>query len=138
MSFSPSGFSSDEIKIKIPSEKDLIKAGENDIAKYITQEFGPQIAEIQNQIKTQGGTVTLYNRLGMLYVRAGLYDNAVAVYEVSAKMGSVPAMNNLGNILSLQKKYQKAKEWYSKVLEVDPENETARKNIIKIETDLEN
>ena len=135
--YPPSGFSSDEIKIKIPSEKDLIKAGENDIAKYITQEFGPQITEIQNEIKATGGSVTLYNRLGMLYVRAGLYDNAVAVYEVSAKMGSVPAMNNLGNILSLQKKYQKAKEWYAKVLEIDPENETARKNLIKIETDLE-
>ena len=67
-----------------------------------------------------------------------MYDNAVSVYEISAKMGSVPAMNNLGNILSLQKKYEKAKEWYAKVLEIDPENETARKNFIKIETDLEN
>ena len=74
----------------------------------------------------------------MLYVRAGLYDNAVAVYEISAKMGSVPAMNNLGNILSLQKKWKKAKEWYEKVLAVDPNNETARKNLVKIETELEN
>ena len=46
-------------------------------------------------------------------------------------------MNNLGNILSLQKKYAKAKEWYEKVLAVDPNNETARKNITKIETELE-
>ena len=136
--YPPSGFSSGDTNTKIPSEKDLVKAGENAVAKYITQEFGPQIAAIQNQIKAEGGSVTLYNRLGMLYVRAGLYDNAVSVYEISAKLGSVPAMNNLGNILSLQKKYQKAKEWYEKVLAVDPENETARKNIVKIETELEN
>ncbi len=135
--YPPSGFSSDEVKSKVPSEKELVKAGEDAIAKYITQEFGPQIAAVQAQIKSEGVSITLYNRLGLLYVRAGLYDNAVAVYEVSAKMGSIPAMNNLGNILSLQKKYQKAKEWYEKVLAIDPENSTARKNLEKIETELE-
>lgn len=136
--YPPSGFSSGETNTKIPSEKELVKNSENDIAKYITQEFGPQISAIQTQIKTEGGSVTLYNRLGMLYVRAGLYDNAVAVYEISAKLGSIPAMNNLGNILSLQKKYQKAKEWYEKVLVVDPQNETARRNLERIITELEN
>lgn len=136
--YPPSGFSAGETNSKIPSEKDLVKAGENAVAKYIAQEFGPQIAAVQAQIKSEGGSVNLYNRLGLLYVRAGMYDNAVSIYEVSAKMGSIPAMNNLGNILSLQKKYAKAKEWYEKVLAIDPENETARKNIIKIETELEN
>ena len=135
--YPPSGFSAGETNAKIPSEKDLVKAGEDDIAKYITQEFGPQIAAVQAQIKSEGVSVTLYNRLGLLYVRAGLYDNAVSIYEISAKMGSVPAMNNLGNILSLQKKWEKAKEWYEKVLAIDPENDTARKNIERIETELE-
>ena len=135
--YPPSGFSAGETKSKIPQEKELVKAAENDLAKYITQEFGPQIAAIQNQIKEEGGSTTLYNRLGMLYVRAGLYDSAISVYEVSAKLGSVPAMNNLGNIFSLQKKYKQAKTWYEKVLAVDPENETARKNLVKIESDLE-
>jgi hypothetical protein len=136
--YPPSGFSSDDVRNKIPSEKDLVRAGEDAIAKYITQEFGPQIAAVQAQIKAEGASITLYNRLGLLYVRAGLYDNAIAVYEISAKMGSVPAMNNLGNILSLQKKWKKAKEWYEKVLAVDPNNETARKNLVRIETELEN
>ena len=135
--YPPSGFSSGETTSKIPSEKDLVKAGEDDLAKYITQEFGPQIAAVQERIKTEGASISLYNRLGLLYVRAGMYDNAVSVYEISAKMGSVPAMNNLGNILSLQKKYAKAKEWYEKVLVIDPQNETARKNLDRIETELE-
>lgn len=133
-----SGFSDSETKIKIPSEKELVRAGENDITKYINQEFGPQIAAVQAQIKADGVSTTLYNRLGLLYVRAGLYDNAISVYEVSAKMGSTTAMNNLGNILSLQKNYKKAKQWYEKVLSVDPDNETARKNLEKIEIELEN
>lgn len=135
--YPPSGFSTGETTSKIPSEKELFQAGENAVAKYITQEFGPQIAEIQNQIKEEGSSVTLYNRLGLLYVRAGMYQNAISVYEVSAKMGSIPAMNNLGNICSLLKQYSTAKSWYEKVLAIDPENETARKNLEKIEADLE-
>ena len=66
-----------------------------------------------------------------------MFQNAISVYEVSAKMGSVPAMNNLGNLYSLLKQYKKAKEWYEKVLSVDPSNEAARKNLTKITTELE-
>lgn len=138
LTYPPSGFSAGDINVKAPSEKTLVQAGENAIGKYIAQEFGPQIAEIQDQIKAEGVSPTLYNRLGMLYVRAGLYQNAISVYEVSAKLGSIPAMNNLGNIHSLLKNYKAAKQWYEKVLAVDPENETARKNLVKIEADLEN
>ena len=135
--YPPSGFSSGESAAKIPSEKELFASAEKDMEGYISQEFGPQIAAIQHQIKTEGVSVTLYNRLGLLYVRAGLYQNAIPVYEISAKMGSVPAMNNLGNIYSLQKKYKEAKVWYEKVLAVDPRNDTARKNLTRIETELE-
>ncbi len=134
--YPPSGFSSGETTANMPTEKQLFKASENDILDYVTQEFGPQIAAIQQQIKDEGVSTTLYNKLGMLYVRAGMYEDAVSVYEVSAKMGSIPAMNNLGNILSLLKNYQKAKEWYKQVLAIDPENETARKNLEKIEAEL--
>lgn len=135
-SYPPSGFSTGESATKIPSEKELYAAAEKDITGYINQEFGPQIAAIQQQIKSEGGSITLYNRLGLLYVRAGLYENAISVYEISAKMGSIPAMNNLGNILSLQKKYKEAKTWYEKVLATDPKNETARKNLARVENEL--
>ena len=46
-------------------------------------------------------------------------------------------MNNLGNIASLQKKYEEAMSWYKKVLEVDPENSTARANLTRIESELQ-
>ena len=62
----------------------------------------------------------------------------MAVYEVSAKMGSIPAMNNLGNLCSLQKDYKAAMNWYKKVIELDPENETAKRNLEKIASELEN
>ncbi len=120
------------------SEKTVAEIVETDISRYITAEFGPQIAAVQNRILKEGASVGLYNQLGMLYVRAGMYSSAIPVYQLSAKMGSIPAMNNLGNIASLQKKYDEAMSWYKKVLELDPENATAKSNLARIQSDLQN
>ena len=135
--YPPSGFSTGESNVKTPLDAELSALVEADITQYINQEFGPQIAEVQAKIKKEGNSITLYNQLGLLYVRAGLYSNAIPVYEVSAKMGSVAAMNNLGNIYSLQKQYLAAKKWYEAALASDPQNATAIKNLEKIATELE-
>lgn len=135
--YPPAGFSSGENIDVIPVESALIAAVELDMSRYISTEFGPQITNLKNSIKTQGATVDIYNQLGILYVRAGMYDDAIAVYERSASLGSVVAMNNLGNIASLRKKYLEAKKWYEKVLAVDPNNATARKNLSRVEGEIE-
>ena len=135
--YPPAGFASKENVSLDTTEKVISDTVETDVVRYITAEFGPQIAEIQNRIKTEGASVTLYNQLGMLYVRAGMYSNAIPVYQLSAKMGSIPAMNNLGNIASLQNNLDDAVMWYKKVLELDPENSTARANLNRIESELQ-
>ncbi len=135
--YPPAGFTSGENVSMETSEKTISDTVETDIVRYITAEFGPQIAEIQNRIKTEGASIELYNQLGLLYVRAGMYSSAVPVYQLAAKMGSVPALNNLGNIASMQKKYDEALSWYKKALELDPENATARSNLNRIQSELE-
>ena len=64
------------------------------------------------------------------------FDKTVVlpVYQLSAKMGSVPAMNNLGNIAALQKKYEEALSWYKKALEIEPENRTAKSGLNRIQS----
>ena len=136
-SYPPAGFSTDaSVRLSV-NEKNLISTVETEMSRYVTAEFGPQIAAVQNRIKAEGASVTLYNQLGMLYVRAGMYSSAKPVYEMSAKMGSVSAMNNLGNIYSLQKNFKEAKKWYEMALQYDPDNKTARKNLGRIESELE-
>ena len=137
-SYPPAGFTSGENVSLSTSEKTVNETVETNLSRYITAEFGPQIAAIQNRIKKEGATTSLYNQLGMLYVRAGMFSNAIPVFQLSAKMGSVQAMNNLGNIASLQKKYTDAVYWYKKALEQDPQNATARSNLSRIQSELEN
>lgn len=136
-SYPPAGFSSGETVSLETAEKNLYNTVETDISRYITAEFGPQITAVQNKIKKEGASSTLYNQLGMLYVRAGMYSNAVQIFQLSAKMGSSAAMNNLGNIASLEKKYEEALKWYKKALEIDPQNATAISNINRIQSELE-
>lgn len=135
--YPPTSFTAGDVSVKTPVESALTSAVENVLTQYINLEFGPQITAVQNRIKKEGASATLYNQLGLLYVRSGQYSKAISVYEVSAKMGSVAAMNNLGNIYSLQKQYNAAKKWYENALAADPKNETARKNLDKIATELE-
>ncbi len=54
-----------------------------------------------------------------------MYADAIPVYEQAAAMGSVSAMNNLGNIAMLQKRFGDARIWYERVLNVEPDNRTA-------------
>lgn len=136
ISYPSAGFSSGQnIDIK-PDQKALVSASEVNLSRYITTEFGPRIASVQAQIKKNGTSVELCNSLGLLYVRAGMYSNAIPVYEYSAKLGSTSAMNNLGNIYSLQKKYQEALAWYRKTLEIDPKNKTALKGETRMLNEL--
>ncbi|MBO4533584.1 MAG: tetratricopeptide repeat protein [Treponema sp.] len=136
--YPPAGFTSGENVSLSISEKTVSDTVETDIVRYITAEFGPQITAIQNRIKNEGASAGLYNQLGMLYVRAGMYSNAVPVFQLAVKMGSTTAMNNLGNIASLQKNYEEAVVWYKKVLEVDPDNESAKANLNRVMSELEN
>ncbi len=136
--YPPAGFASGENISLESSEQTITDTVETDLVRYITAEFGPQITAILTKIKKEGASITLYNQLGMLYVRAGLYQNAMAVYEVSAKMGSIPAMNNLGNICTILNDYKAALGWYKKVIELDPTNATALRNLERIAADMEN
>ena len=136
-SYPPAGFSSGQTIDVKPVEADVTTAVETDIARYITAEFGPQIAAVQTRIKTEGPSPELYNSLGLLYVRAGMYSSAIPVYELSAAMGSAAAMSNLGNIAVLQKKFVEAKVWYEKALAVEPDNKSAQKGLNRVLGEIE-
>lgn len=131
------GFSNTENVSVHADEKRLIAAAEVDMARYVSTEFGSKIEKAQNKIKNGGETADNYNQLGMLYVRAGMYKEATQVYTKSASMGNVTAMNNLGNIASLNKDYLEAKKWYERAIRIDPDNESARKNLERIMGELE-
>jgi tetratricopeptide (TPR) repeat protein len=109
----------------------LAQAADNVIRQYINREIQPQVQNVQRQIAA-GPTAALYNRLGILRVRAGQTADAKTAYEEAAGMGSVPAMTNRGNLALIEKDYPTAERWFRQALAREPENAAARRGMEKI------
>lgn len=134
--YSPSGISGEHSEFKKPHEVNLVDEVETDLLRYFSTEFGPKIKIIQEEIQKSGGNARLYNQLGLFYTRAGLYNEAKREYSKSAKLGSVAALVNLGNISMIENNYSDARSWYSKALDLKPDNKSALKGLKRAETEL--
>ena len=134
--YPPSGITGNEAAFQKPAASVVEKAVETSLLRYIAAEFGPRIKAVQNEIRTSGGSVVLYNKLGLLYVRAGLYNEAKAEFIKSAELNSAAAMTNLGNIEILQRNYKEALAWFEKALEIEPDNRAARSGFNRMQSQL--
>jgi hypothetical protein len=128
-SYPPAALNAQDTQYDKPSELSVSRLVETDMLRYISAEFGPKIQEVQNLIRTQGGSAALYNRLGTLYIRAGMYNEARAEYLRSAAMGSAAAMVNLGNLAVISRDFAAAEDWFSQALRADPGSQGARNGL---------
>lgn len=122
---------------RLPTIESIVDAVESDMAEYISAEFNPKIEAVKNQLAANGNDAGLLNQLARIYMRVGMYADAISVFEKTAADGSVSAMNNLGNIAMLQKRYGDAKLWYERVLGAEPDNQTALSGLKRVLVQLE-
>lgn len=112
-----------------PSKADLLTAISDAIKDYIDDELIPLI----NQLKISGDL----NKLGVAYVRAGKYDDALVQFQKAAAKGSVAAMNNMANVYTTLKNYEAAAAQYKKVLAINSENKSALRGYETVSLKLE-
>ncbi|MDR3020786.1 MAG: tetratricopeptide repeat protein [Treponema sp.] len=96
---------------------------------YITQEINPLIQQTQSM----ANNAAQQNRLGILYQRSGRVSDAKAAYERAAALGSVPAMNNRGNLALNENDFAAAERWFRQALQRDPQNTSALRGIEQAE-----
>lgn len=135
--YPPAAFKNNEAHFDKPEEGAVTREVETDMLRYISQEFGPKIRALQEDIRSSGGSAKKFNDLGTLYVRAGMYDEAKKEYAKSAAAGSVPGMVNLGNIALLQHDPASAASWFRKALAAQPDNQGAKVGLDRATADLE-
>jgi tetratricopeptide (TPR) repeat protein len=133
--YPPAAISAQEAQFDKPVEDNVIRAVETNMMRYISTEFTPKITAVFDRIRTEGGAPALYNQLGLLYVRAGMYDEAKVQYERSAAMNSLAAMVNLGNLALLENDFDTAETWYRRALQLDRENRAAINGLNRIAVD---
>ena len=116
-SYKPVAYSNSSA-ITNPKQEELIKAIKSAIQDYISSD----IEAVIKRAREAGDA----NKLGVALVRAGRYSEAKREFQ---KLSTVSAMNNTANILMIEKNYSAAAAQYKKVLEKDPNNQTALKGL---------
>lgn len=135
--YSPTGIKGKESKFEKPEESTLKKEVEQNLSRYITSEFGPKINMIKNDIKKNGASSALYNKLGQLYIRAGLYEQAKNEFIKAVDSGSYAALINIGNLYMMKREFPTAKIWFKKALKLQPNNTSAIRAINRVDIELE-
>jgi tetratricopeptide (TPR) repeat protein len=110
----------DIIKVNVsqPDSERVYSAYATELKMFWTTNFQPRVASIQNELKTKRYDAKLLNRLGVLYARFGMFDEARRQFEsLVANNGEVPgALINLGNIAYLDGRHQDALDYFSRAL----------------------
>ena len=98
------------------------------VRAYILQEINPLIRR-QTSVNTAAGQ----NRLGILLIRAERIAEGKTAYERAAGMGSIPAMNNRGNLALIEQDFATAQRWFRQTLQREPENRTALRGMERVQ-----
>jgi tetratricopeptide (TPR) repeat protein len=133
--YPPAAFPALGVRIGQPDLTEVRRDADTALNAYITSEINPLIQAVQRQIqsKASGSPLAgLYNRLGILQVRAGRAAEAKTSYERAAGMGSVPAMTNRGNLALNENDIPAAERWFRQALQAQPGNATALRGLEQV------
>jgi hypothetical protein len=138
-SYEPVGISSGEAGIELPQSRELVSTYLETLNTFIKRELSEQEQELRFLIGQQGEKPKLINKLGVLFARYGLYDEAeVEFNRILDRRDYVPALINLGNIYYLKDNMKEALSYYEKARRLAPDNSVALLGIARANYKLEN
>lgn len=112
--YEPTAFASDAIDIEIPTAERLLPEYTAVLNQFIDREISPQVERLRERIAASGNSPRLVNRLGILYARYGLYDEALRELLPLTRLARphVPSLVNVGNVHYLREDLQTALRYY--------------------------
>ena len=123
----------DRLKVSVtpPDSLRVFNAYTAELNKFFMADFQPRITKIQTDLKTNKDDPKLLNKLGVLYARFGMMEEAQKQFEaVIARNGDVAStLINLGNIAYLGGRHAQALDYFTRALAKVPENSTALQGI---------
>jgi len=136
--YEPVGIPGEDTRIVLPDQHMILTAYDAILRRFIAQEVEPRAAKIKLDIMASGNNARQVNRLGVLYARYNMLEQAKAEFEKAGKQGYGPSISNLGNIYYLQKKYPEAIHQYQAALALVPSDKTALIGLARSQYETEN
>lgn len=137
--YEPVGFAGAEVSVGLPGEDAVLAGFEAELVKLTKRETETATAQLRGWIAEKPEDPALANRLGVLYARYGMFEEALRVLaDVGGQRGYVPALVNMGHVHFLTERYREAGECYESALEARPENPRILLALVKVEQELQN
>jgi tetratricopeptide (TPR) repeat protein len=138
--FAPVGFSAISATLSMPTDAAISTAYKAELKKLVDREIASQLATIQAEISKNKDKPDPLNRLGVLYARYGLADQAKAQFLAALKVTAtyVPSLVNLGNLSFLEGDAKTALGYYEKAQKTEPEKAAVLLGIARANHELEN
>lgn len=108
---------------------------ESSYKNYQAKNYSKAIEELSELIKmVPDKSAGYYNNIGMCYMDQEMYKEAIQNFEMAAKkdVKFSSAYNNIGTCYERMNDIPKAKDSYRKAIEIDPNNEVAKQNLVKL------
>jgi tetratricopeptide (TPR) repeat protein len=138
--FAPVGFSSSSASLALPTDTAISAAYKAELKKLVDREIATQLAALQAEIAKSKDKPEPLNKLGILYAKYGLTDQADTQFAAALKLSEyyVPALMNLGSLYYLKGDAKKALEYYRKAQTKEPEKASVLLGIARANHELEN
>lgn len=134
--YSPTGFSSQPLDRPLPDDAQVASRFQATLTAFVEREIAPQVAELEDRIARRSSP-RLVNRLGTLYARFGLYEQAIETFErANADRPYAPAYYNIGNIHFLNEDLPRALESYQRAVELSPDDPESRLGLARTHFEL--
>jgi hypothetical protein len=136
--YESAGSPAEQVSIELPAAELVESAYTREVNGFVERELYPQIERLQAAIQASSDPIHLMNRLGVLYARYGLTNEAEQVFReiLRTDQDYAPALINLGNIYYLAKDLVNAKELFEKVETTAPDNKVVLLNLARINYEL--
>lgn len=120
-----------KISVTPPDSLRIYSAYTRELGQLFQADFQPRISRIQADLKVRKDDPKLLNKLGVLYARFGMYEDAQQQFEtVIKKTGDVAStLINLGNVAYLGGKNEQALDYFTRALARSPKNSTALQGV---------
>jgi tetratricopeptide (TPR) repeat protein len=124
--YKPVGFPGEQVEPAMPSMAAFQTVYGRGLSGYVTQEIQPLVKDLKAAIASARDKAPPTNKLGVLYARYGLADDALEQFNQALRTREyVPAMVNKANLLFLEGSSREALIIYQRVLVVQPETPSA-------------
>lgn len=124
--YPPTGFASTALERPLPPESRIADRYEDSLVAFVQREIAPQVDALEARI-AQRASPRLINRLGTLYARYGLYDEAIETFRRAVQERPyAPSLYNIGNIHFLNEQFDEALGYYRQTVDLRPDDPEAR------------